>query len=357
MKILFIINNLQVGGAEKLNYELLQELSQDDNYECKLILLMRGKDFDLQQLGKVEILEFNYENLKPLNIFKSILRCRKFIKSFKPAIIVSSNSRSNLIAAVAGFKNKAITVLWEHCLISLYLNIFVKIAYLLSDKVITVSNTAKNDLVENLKIPENKITVIYNFVDFNNINKYQKQSYELKNATAKIVSVGALSERKDYKTALKVAKILSDRQITFQYFILGRGEEKEELEKLVKDYGLSDKIIFKGILSDLYEFMSSCDIYLNTSRWETFGLSVVEALSIGLPVVSCDRTGVYEVIEENKYGFFAERENLEKLADHVEFLINNQEEREKFGINGLTRAQQFDKEIFIEAFKNYISNL
>ncbi len=132
---------------------------------------------------------------------------------------------------------------------------------------------------------------------------------------------------------------LSEKIITVIY---GDGILREELELLVKELGLQDSVFFKGKIpnSEVPRALEEFDIFCATSNQESFGVSLVEAMAMGLPVVATDVPGFREVVDHEKTGIIVENKNPEKIAYALEKLIFNRELRKELGENGRNRVEE-----------------
>lgn len=125
--------------------------------------------------------------------------------------------------------------------------------------------------------------------------------------------------------------------------IYGDGEQKEELEELIQRLSLEEKIFLKGKIpnNQVPEVLSRFDIFCATSVMESFGVSVVEAMAMGVPVVATDVDGFKEVVEDGETGIIVERGNIQKIAEALERLICDRELRSEMGNRGRKRVENF----------------
>lgn len=117
-----------------------------------------------------------------------------------------------------------------------------------------------------------------------------------------IVTCGRLSEDKNYRLAIQILKEIADRNIEMNMLVLGDGPEKCNLEAYSERLGLKDRVRFEGYVTEPIRYMSDGDIYLHTCDREGFGNTVVEAMYVGLPVVTTDCGGPVDLIEQDRYG-------------------------------------------------------
>ena len=146
-----------------------------------------------------------------------------------------------------------------------------------------------------------------------------------------------LSKQKGLKYFIEVANNFKDRD-NIEFVIGGDGEQKDELERLVKSYGLSEKVKFAGFQENPEDFMNNIDILLFTSEFEGTARTVIEGLFCEKPVVCFDISSMKELIEHGQDGFKVEPFNLDIMSSSLEKLIYDQPLREKMGKNGRRKA-------------------
>ena len=101
----------------------------------------------------------------------------------------------------------------------------------------------------------------------------------------------------------------------------GRTYFKDELEQIARDTGVYDKVEFVGDITDVPSFLDNLDIFVLPSRYEGFGISLIEAMSMGLPCISSDIEGPKEIIKDNKYGVLFKTGDYKDLASKLSYVI------------------------------------
>lgn len=159
-----------------------------------------------------------------------------------------------------------------------------------------------------------------------------------------IVSVGRLHPVKDFPTLInvfeKVQREIPDARLT----IVGGGDEKDNLENLARELGLSHKVCVTGMVSksEVEKYMLSSDIYVMTSLTECFPMVLLEASSVGLPLVSFDvPVGPKAIIEEGKNGYLIEHKDIDKMAEKVIELLRDREHLKELGKNSKEMASKY----------------
>jgi glycosyltransferase involved in cell wall biosynthesis len=145
---------------------------------------------------------------------------------------------------------------------------------------------------------------------------------------------GRLSANKDHTTLLRAFKIASERSaVPLSLHIAGGGPERQRLERLAVDLGISASVVFHGMLnrSHLRAMLQSLDIYVHATHGETMCYAIMEAQACGLPVVGSDVRGVRDAIEEGSTGLLFPHKNADALARVLQRLINTPDLRERLG--------------------------
>ena len=208
------------------------------------------------------------------------------------------------------------------------------------DAILSIENTVKNNVEI---IPMGVNTSIFN-PKRGNIKSLQK----MYGAKYLIFSVGRLVEKKGIKYLIMAMKYITKEFSDTKLIIGGTGPNKEYLETLTKKLGLNDKVIFTGYIknSELPFYYASSDIFVLSSivtrKGDTEGLGIVllEAMASGVPVIGSNVGGIRDIIENNKNGFLTEPKNPEDIADKIIKLLEDEEIRHKFSMEGLKKIDE-----------------
>lgn len=156
------------------------------------------------------------------------------------------------------------------------------------------------------------------------------------------ISVGRLSEQKGFDMLIDAWKIVAKKHPDWVLNIYGEGGLKTSLERQINDNNLSSSLHLCGPTKNVTERYADSSIYVMSSRFEGFGLVLVEAMACGLPCISFDCPyGPSDIINNNKDGLLVDNGNVEKLAESIIYLIDNNEERIIMGKNALKSSQRY----------------
>ena len=207
-------------------------------------------------------------------------------------------------------------------------NFFKKIIYLNAEKifsiftniVINVSHGEQKDCLEFKLFNPKKSIVIHNgIVPLEKMDKNEAKNFlGIKNKFV-ISTISRFDYAKNMFLAYEIAKLFQDKpDLVFVW--IGDGENKLELEKLAKKAGL-DNIIFAGFRTDIPKYLNATDIYLSTSRWEGLPIALLEAMSLGIPIVATDVVGNNEVVHHSLNGFLYT--TTQEAVKYLNILMSN----------------------------------
>lgn len=354
--LLFLITSLSGGGAERVLVDILKGINK--------------KLFNVHLA--VEKLEGEYLPLIPDDIQTIVLSKENSLSPIKRIKLLNSVIEEYAIDVAIGFmqgpnktimrskllsKNNYKTILTEHnnpklnyhkssSYLIKALRVFeMKFLYKKSDKIITVSEGIKNFLVDQWSIKQEKITVIYNPVDIKKIRNKLKENVEfdwgaLQNFKI-IIAIGRLVEQKGYQDLLNVFKIVKT-SVPSKLLILGKGPLENELRNLATELGLIDDLYMLGFVDNPWTFLKNSDLYLSTSKWEGFHLTIVESMACGtLPVATDCNYGPREIIENNVDGLLVPVNKVEVIASEVIKILNDDKRRKKMAKMAISKPEKF----------------
>lgn len=305
ISILFIIPSLHTGGSERVVLHLVRHLSREAFDVTLLILKKEGALLSLVP-PDIKVIAFNYNRTA-----HSIFAILKLIWKLRPGILFSTLGHLNLIIALLKplLPKETILVARESSIISLrnkderYPKIFdflFRTVYSRFHRIICQSEYMKNDLVVNFSVPEQLITVINNPVDFNML-PFIETTPKDGNGECNLISIGQLRKEKGYE---RVIESLAKTPVSFNYKIIGGGD-KEGLQKIIDNLGLSDKVFLLGAMPSPYAELAKSDCLLLGSYYEGFPNVVLEANACGIPVIAFKAPGGHnEIIVEGVNGWF-----------------------------------------------------
>lgn len=174
-------------------------------------------------------------------------------------------------------------------------------------KIVAVSNGVEQMLREQYPQFAEKMMTIQNYVDCDAIIEKAKAYVPDVDKSKKIIcSVGRLCEEKRFDRAIDTAAILKQKGIAFQWFIIGEGDSRASLEQQIRELALDNYVILTGSMKNPIPYVNACDVYVQTSDAESYGLAIQEALVLGKPVVSTKTIGGELLIQNKRNGYLSE---------------------------------------------------
>lgn len=239
----------------------------------------------------------------------------------------------------------------------------IKMLYKRADKYISVSDGVKDDLMKHFRIPGDKIVTIYNGIDTSVIQEAAKAPLSEKDKLLflhhgiTLIAVGRLANQKGYHDII-TAFIMARKQITCRLIVIGEGELRGELEDLAESLGVSADLDFIGWQDNPFQFLAASDIFLLGSLYEGFPNVILEAMSLGLPVISTDCTcGPREILKDNEYGVLVPVSNPDALADAIIKLGQSETLRKFYSAKSKERVEAFKLNTMLVAYEQIFESL
>jgi len=358
--ILFLTPNFNRGGSQKFFIKYIRLLkNQIDKPNIVVLRFTKKKSYNVDNLS---FSEFNSRSSL------SILKLRKYIINNNIQIIFANQFQTNILALIIKiFFFKKIKIIiretnspfqiirYEKNIIKKAIHFFFRKLYVYSDKIISPSKELKKELIKNYKLPKNRIEVIYNTFDRNNIIKLSKikfdnkYNYLFKKKT--FIFHGRLEFQKGLDILIKSFNIFKNSE--YNLLILGEGSQINSLKKLVKNLKLSNQVFFLGFKKNPYNFIKKADYYIFPSRYEGMSNSLLDAVALSKFIIASDcMHGNREIMNIYKNGITFRSNSLISLKNTLKKInsIN------KIKINKKT-FDNFNEQINFSKINKIINNL
>lgn len=318
LKVLFFIETLEGGGAEKVLRDLVNHMDQtkfkitvQTVWPCDAgSLLLPGIRYKSTYPVKNKTNQLRYRAEAELGVLYQM-----HVKDDYDIECACLEMGSTKIMA-ASTNQKAKKLAWIHCDLKRALSDPVAFAaktsswYSKYDKIICVSQTVKDSFDE---VFQNRFdsTVLYNVIDDQAISK--KALLPLQPMKGKrrftVLAVGRLTAPKNYLRLLKTHKRLLDEGIAHDLWILGDGPDRRMLEAYVLDQHMQDSVWMPGFVENPYPFMRAADLLACSSNYEGYSTFATEGIILGRPFVTTDVSGMRELLGDSEYGLIVENDD------------------------------------------------
>jgi glycosyltransferase involved in cell wall biosynthesis len=345
MKILFIISSFGGGPGDVLK-ELL-EYNQKNEIYC--ISLCQKYEKDILKSIEKNSKQYWILNKKRKFSFTVFQKIKTIVDYIKPNVIYSFDFASSVYSyffiknikwfpMIRGLESAFV---WWRVIIE-------KVIFKKANCLIVPSNALYKKVLQYKLIEKNKLIRIYNGVKISNL--YKKINLKKEKFIIGMIA-NFYDEVKGHKYAIELIKIMPNN---FKLYLIGDGRLKKEIEQDVLKKNLAKKVKFLGFLPKYKIFellLNEIDILIVPSLSESFGKVIIEAMSIGVPVVAFNVGGIPEIIEDNKTGFLVDVKNVPMMKEKILELLNNENKYIKFSLNSIKRVKElFDVEIMAKEY-------
>jgi len=373
-KIVYLIDGLGMGGAERLMAPILKHLSRADfePYVCAL----QSKDGnpmadELRALG-VPVECLNIKHLRQLN---AIPRLTNYLKDIGADLVHTQLEAANILGNISAKLLRLPSVCTIHVMPSLDVKTKTKLHQKVEwftlrhfcDCVIAVSEEARRYHLAISGTPERQVTTIYNGID---VTAFSNMEYSLERSSLRaelripldadvLVTVAVLRPLKGIQFMIRaMPAILASHPNTY-YLIVGSGPYHGALSEEADNARVRERVIFAGMRKDIPQLLAASDIFVLPTLTEALPTVLAEAMAARLPLIASRVGGVPEMIANGQNGFMVEPEDLESLSRGCIRLLKTPEERAAMGAEGWRIVnQKFSIEHQVEQLRDlYLEQL
>lgn len=320
------------GGSETLAFNLCKQW-RARGVPVRLCCLYGGKG-PMTRLYEEAGVPYDLLELEPLSYYQRWRRLVAYLRHHRPAALHVHHFGFlvNVLPAAytVGCRNIVYT---EHSIFRIMQKTWMRWSVpwgaRLVRKMTCVSQTLTAFFRDGMGIPADRITTVYNGVDTEVFTPRDGRAEAV--AEPVIGAVGRLVEEKDYPNLLRAIARLKSYGHPFRLRIAGDGILRAQLEALVRDLAVGDRVEFMGGCNDVAGFMKSIDIYVLSSRHEGLPIALMEAMASALPIVSTSVGGVAELIRDGVNGLLVPRHDPRALADALASLLQDARLRRRLG--------------------------
>ena len=361
--VLFILPNLHGGGAERVVLNVIRRLDRNKFKPILFLFKNEGVYWD--------------EVPNDVSVITAIQPGQRiFVHSIKILYkLIDVSRRSDILvgaleltatyyAAFVGKLLKKPAIGWIHTDLRFYAPAkkrphkwILKLTYPFLTKAIAVSDGVKDASLEVIPKLKNKICVIYNPFEMERAIELSQTSLELNIDRPIIMGIGRLSYEKGFDILIAAHAILRNRGRKYQLIILGEGQERKSLEETIKRLNLQDSVWLVGFQENPFAWLKHASVFVLSSRFEGFGMVLIEALALGIPCISFDCPSGPSEILGKEYGVMVPSLNAESLANAIDQVMNDISLRDALSKKGPNRAREFAPEVTVPQFERLLLDL
>lgn len=343
MKVLHLLSSNRFSGAENVVCQIIGLFKTDDDIEMAYV----SPDGPIRD-------EMNNREIRYIPISGvSVSEVRRVIRQEMPDVLYAHDMRASTIAAIACGRTNLISHIHNNAFDSRKITV-KSLAYLLAvhkaQHIFWVSQNAFDGYRFRNKC-YSKSSVLYNVVDMDALKEKMHSDSTCYNYD--VVYVGRLSYPKNPQRLLWIIKLLLRKKQDIRVAVVGNGELEEEIKALSKEYGLQDNVDFLGFKSNPLKILHDSKVMVMTSRWEGTPMCALEAMALGVPIVSTPTDGLQALVKHGETGFLSNDDDV--LAEHIATLIQNEHLRKEMSQKTLEVAKYVnDKTSYKEKIRSVL---
>ncbi len=318
IRLLILTPSLECGGSEKFVSLVCNHINTQKFSVCVVVVNNTNPFYKINNTA-IEIID-----LKKNRVLFSLPSIKKAVNNFKPDIIFSTANHLNLYLAIFKnqFNNSIKFIAREASVVSInskrakmpaLYNRLIKKYYNRFDMIICQSAYMQQDLAKHYHIPADKTMIIHNATE--KILNTRFQPDKDSGRVHKFITVARLSDEKGIERLIHAVGLLS---IPFAYYIIGEGSKRRDLQKLIDELQLSNKVFLTGQKDKPFSSIEDADLFLMGSYYEGFPNVLLEAGAHGLPVVAFNAPGgIAEIVIDNENGLLVEDNDIIAFATAI----------------------------------------
>lgn len=224
------------------------------------------------------------------------------------------------------------------------------------DAIVCVAETMKESFIKKYGMAE-KVHVLYNPLDFESVIKKSAEKTDFNFGDGmKFVLAGTFIKIKGFDRFVNVCKRLKDDGEHFSALIMGDGEEKENIKKIIAETNLGDTVKILDFQTNPYKYIAHSDVYVCSSYAEGYSTAVSESVALNVPVITTECSGMREIFGENECGIICENSE-DGLYNAMKKVLNDPSLLKKFSAEEKKRANDFSLQKRVKAIEDFLESV
>lgn len=350
-RYIFFIGTLGNGGAERVVSILASKMAEEGMDVEILTYYDKQISYEINENVKITVVE---KLAGTGNKIKNLSKVRKYFKE-NAEVVISFLAPFNMMAITANFRTGIpIIVADRNDPIKVPSNKLLRktrdFLYRFADGIVV--QTQKNKAYFS-KTVQKKSQVIYNPI---NLKEYAGASLELDKKKT-IVTAGRLMPQKNQEMMIRAFKTVADKYPEYQLIIYGEGPSRNDLEKLIAELEVKDSVLLPGNTTRLHDCIKSAGMFVLSSDYEGMPNALIEAMCLGLPVISTKVSGATDLIKDHENGILTELNNQTELEHAMLELIENPELAEKLAKNAVKLNESLELNKIMNQWIQFIKKI
>lgn len=334
IKIMHLLQSDRFSGAENVVCQIINMMDNNDNIEMTYC----SSDGQIREA-------LNERNIKFLPISNlTVKEVKRIINEYKPDLIHAHDMRASFIGALACGNIPIISHIHNNNFDSRGISL-KSIAYLYAafkaKHIFWVSDSSYEGYYFH-NLFKKKSEVLYNIISIDNL--YSKMTLDNNNYDYDIVYLGRITEPKNPLRLMKICKGIVDQLPSVKIAVIGTGDLEDVTHKEAERLELESNVTFLGFQSNPYKILHDSKLMIMTSLWEGTPMCVLEAMSLGVPVVSTPTDGVKIVVDNGKTGYLSNDDK--EIVNCCKAIINNNELRKIMAKESISRAKKLMDKVY-----------
>jgi len=353
LHVLHIIPNLGTGGAERLVVNLVKSFDKDRFDVAVCILYPKSGTTFEKHLEKSEIPIYYLGKHKGLDL-RMIPRLYRLFQDFKPLSVQRYALIPLILCRIPARFHTVHSIAQKE--VDAPGKIVHRLAFHMGGVIpVSISQEVARTVEKLYKV---RTPIIYNGIPTKHFQSTEearsiwRKKEGIKSSEVVFLHIGSFSPQKNHRLLVEAFAQATKKRSDLKLLLVGDGELRPDIEKIVREKRLEQNIHFLGLRQDISELLSACDIFILSSNYEGVPMTILEAMAAGKPVIATAVGGVPEVVKDGISGLLVPPQDIQALSNAMVRLADDSSLREGMGKEGRKRALEwFDINLIVRQYE------